>query len=349
MALWTDIIDPATLTQYVRRSLADYEASRGSLARFLPNREVADIVVRFLAGSSGLVNVADFRAYDAEPTIGKAPSGKRVTLELPAVGQNIPVSEYNQLRLRGTDGNDDAALRAILRTADTVARAVSDAVERLRGTVIQTGRATVTQGGVPFMDDDFGRSAGHTVVAGTAWSTAGADALGMLTSWFDTYVATNGEAPGAILTSTRVVRAMGGLTQFATQLGNGAARPATVADVQATVVAAGLPPIVTYDRRVSVGGASTKVLSDDRLILLPAPVDPNDPDGTQLGATFWGQTLTSTDPDWDVAGIDGQDLPGLVVGVYRGEKPPMIAEVISDAIALPVLTNPDLSFVADVL
>lgn len=342
MALWTDIIDPATLTGYARASLADYEANKGTLARWLPNREVADIVVRFVSGSAGLVDVADFRAYDAEPTIGKGPSGKRTTIELPAVGQNIPVSEYNQLRLRNGNASDAAALAAIQATTDRVARAVSDSVEMLRGVVLQTGKATVSG----FMDDDFGRAGGHSVSAGTAWSTSSADALGMLTTWYDTYVAANGEEPGAILTSTRVLRAMGALTQFATQLAGGGNRPATVADVQATVQAAGLPPIYTYDRRVSVAGSSAKVLSDDRLFFLPAPVDPNDGEGSQLGATFWGQTLTSTDPDY---GLADADMPGLVVGVYRGEKPPMIAEVISDAVALPVLANANLSFVADVL
>ncbi len=346
MALWTDFIDPAELTQYARRSLADYEASKGTLARWLPNVEVGDIVARFVAGQSGLVDVANFRAYDAEPEIGKVPGGRRVTLELPAVGQNIPVSEYNQLRTRQSQ-DPDAALVAVTRTTDLVARAVSDSVERLRGVVLQTGRATLTQNGYTFMDDNFGRAAGHSVTAGTLWSTATADALGMLTTWFDTYVDANGEEPGAILTSTRVIRALGGLNQFSTQLSNGAARPATSVDVQATVSAAGLPQIYTYDRRVSLGGTSTKVLSDDRLFFLPAPADPNAGAGaTQLGGTFWGQTLTSTDPNYNLA---AGDMPGLVVGVYRGEKPPMIAEVISDAVALPVLANADLSFVADVL
>ncbi len=90
MALWTDVIDPATLTGYARAALADYEETRGNLAMFLPNRDVADVVVRFIAGSTGLVDVAKFRAYDAEIEIGRRPSGKRVTLELPAVGQNVP-------------------------------------------------------------------------------------------------------------------------------------------------------------------------------------------------------------------------------------------------------------------
>lgn len=343
MALWTDIIDPATLTGYARASLADYEARKGTLARWLPNRVVQGIDVRFTVGANGLVPIADFRAYDAEPTVGKAQPGKRVSLELPALGQNIPVSEYNQLRANGANPGDEAVLVTIQRTTDQVARAVSDALERLRGTVLVTGKATISG----FMDDDFGRASGHTVTAGTAWSTATADALGDLESWADTYRDANGEDPGAIVTSTRVLRAMAALNQFKTQLLNGASRPATVREVQDTVSAAGLPPIYVYDRRVNVAGTSTKVVADDKLLLLPAPVeDVNDWQGTELGATFWGRTLSSTDAAWD---IPEADQPGLVAGVYRGEKPPMIAEVISDAIGMPVLANADLSFAADVL
>jgi hypothetical protein len=342
MVLWTDIIDPATLTGYARESLADYEARRGTLAQWLPNREVADIVARFVAGQRGLVNVADFRAYDAEMTKGKGQTGKRVTLELPALGQDIPISEYNQLRAQGASPTEAAVLGSIQNTTDLVVRAVADAIERMRGVVLQTGKATLAG----FMDDDFGRSGGHAVSAGTAWSTTSADALGDLTSWFDTYVTDNGEEPGALVMSTRVLRALSKLDQFKTQLLNGASRPSTVDDVRGLISAAGLPDIYVYDRRVSIAGSSTKVLSDDRVLLLPAPVDPNDWAGTELGATFWGRTLSSVEAAW---GIADSDQPGIVAAVYRNEKPPMIAEVISDAIGLPVLANADLSFVADVL
>lgn len=342
MTLWTDIIDPATLTGYARAALADYEAQRGTLARWLPNREIADIVARFVAGQSGLVDVADFRAYDAEITIGKTPDGKRITIELPAVGRDIPVSEYNQLRALGANPSDEAILATIQRTTNTVVRAVADAVERMRGIVLQTGKATLAG----FMDDDFGRAAGHTVTAPALWSVAATDALGQMTSWSDTYLAANGVKPGAMVMSTRVLRAMATLDQFKTQLLNGASRPATVEDVQGLVSAHGLPPIHIYDRLVSVAGSATKVLSDDRVLMLPEAVETDDWEGTELGATFWGRTLSSVEADW---GIEDSEQPGLVAGVYRNQKPPMIAEVISDAIALPVLANANLSFVADVL
>lgn len=350
MPLWTDIIDPATLTGYARASLADYEARRGTLARFLPNREVLDTVVRFVQGQSGLIPIANFRAYDAEPGIGKAPSGKRVTLEIPALGQNIPVSEYRQLRAR--NAADDAIEQAIFNTTDLVVRAVSDSIERARGIALATGKATInpTLFGGPAdgfsSDDDFGRAAGHTVAASSPWSTGSVSRLADLQTWFDVYVTTNGVEPGALLMSTRVLRALMAGTEFQTQLINGGARPATRQQVQDILSGAGLPEIVVYDRRVSVGGTATKVIPDDRLLFLPAPVETDDWQGTELGATFWGETLTSTDAGW---GIEEGETPGIVAGVYRGERPPLIAEVVSDAIALPVLANADLSFSADVL
>jgi hypothetical protein len=340
MALWTDIIDPATLTGYARESLSTYEARKGTLARWLPNREVFDIVVRFIAGSSGLVEEARFRAYDAEPEVGKAPSGKRVTLELPAIGQNIPVSEYTQLRTRGA--SDEAIQVSILRTTERVVQAVADRIERLRGTVLVTGKATITQDNFN-TEDDFARAAGHTVTADALWSSnTNVDRLADLQTWHDVYVASNGVEPGALVMSTAVFRQLAAGDQFQVQLVNAASRPPTEADVQAIVQGAGLPSIYRFDRRTSAG----VVLDATKVLYLPAPVEVDDFEGTELGATFWGQTLTSTDPSY---GIEDAEQPGIVAGVYRNEKPPMIAEVISDAIGMPVLANADLSLAAKVL
>lgn len=346
MALWTDIITPQELTGYARAALSDYEASRGTLAQWLPNREVSDIVVRFLAGAAGLVDVADFRAYDAEPTIGSLPPRKRTTIELPAVGRNIPVTEYNQLRARNSAPSDEAVRETILNATYVAARAVADAVERVRGTVLSTGIATIANEGGFTMADSFGRSASNDVAAGVLWSTTTADGIGNLTTWTDTYRDANGEPAGCILMSTRVLRAFARLDQNKIQLLNSASRPATTADALGVISGASLPPIIVYDRNVQVGGAKVKVLPDNKLFLLPAPSATTDWQNTELGATYWGQTLTSTIPEYTLADTD---MPGLVVGAYRGEKPPMLAEVISDAIALPTLANADLSFAATVL
>lgn len=339
MPLWTDVITPAELTGYARASLEAYEIQKGSLARWLPNRQVADIVARFVMGQKGLVDEAQFRAYDAEPEIGKRQPRRRVTIELPAIGQNLPVSEYQQLRTR--NASDEELRNQILADTEQVVQAIADRIERLRGTVLVTGKATIDQANFA-IEDDFGRSGTHTVTAGSLWSTASVDRLAYLETLMDLYRADNGEDPGSLLMSTRVFRALAAGDQFKTVFTGGGTRNATRQQVNDTVTAAGFPEVTLYDRRTSAG----RVTADDRLMLLPAPVDPGDWQGTKLGATFWGQTLTSIDDAYELA---ASEQPGVVVGVYRGEKPPMIAEVIADAIAEPVLANADLSIVAKVL
>lgn len=337
MALWTDIIDPAELTGYVRASLEDYEAQQGTLARYLPNREVDDITVRFREGRNGLVAEAKYRAYDAEPNIGKNEGGQRVILELPALSETQTVTEYDQLRSRRA--SDETIRRSILSTARRVVRAISDRAERMRGVVLNTGVATITELGAA---DSFGRSVSHDVTAGTLWTDSDVDRLAFIEEIVETYIATNGAAPGSILMPRRVWRAFAAGDQFRTQLINGASRPGTESDVRAVVEGAGLPPIDIYNRRT----ASGLVLDDKKLFLLPAPVAADDWEGTELGATFWGQTLTSTDERY---GLEESEQPGIVAGVYRGEKPPLIAEVTGDSINLPVLANADLSLAATVL
>lgn len=338
MALWTDIIEPAELTGYVRTSLEEREKAKGSLARYLPHREVLDVAARFVVGESGLVEEARFRAYDAEIEIGKAPGGRRVTVDLPALGENIPVSEYAQLRTR--NASDETWRNYILRTADQAVAAVSDRIERLRGVVLATGKATIDQTNFA-VDNDFGRSSDLTVTASTLWSNTAAKPVDDIEAWVDKYVEVNGVEPARIVLGNKALRALLAASQLATVLTGGATRPATLADAQAILDAAGLPTIERFNRRTRSGS----VIPDGTVLFLPEPVDPTT-GMSELGATFWGQTLAATEGDFGLA-VDEQ--PGIVAGVYRGEKPPMIAEVIADAIALPVLANANLSMAAKVL
>lgn len=338
MALWTDIIEPAELTGYARASLEEREKAKGSLARYLPYREVNDIVARFVAGASGLVDEARFRAYDAEIEIGAGPEGRRVTVDLPALGRNIPVSEQAQLRTR--NATDETWRRYILRATDDAVASVSDRIERLRGIVLATGKATIDQSNFA-VDGDFGRDPDLTVTAATLWSAGGATPLEDIAAWVDKYTEVNGVQPARLVMGTKALRALLGSDALKTVLTGGATRPATLADAQAILDSAGLPTIERFDRRTKAG----PVIPDGTILLLPEPTDPTTGEA-ELGATFWGQTLTSTEADY---GLEMDEQPGIVAGVYRGEKPPLIAEVIADAIALPVLANANLSMSAKVL
>lgn len=337
MRLWTDIIDPAQASSFVRRDLSEYEAAKGTLARFLPNRQTADISVRFLAGQAGLVEEARYRAFDAEPEFGKQPRGKRITIDLPALSQQGIISERDQLRLR--NASDDVRERILLDSLRNAVRGVADRVERQRGQVLVTGQATIDQDNYADVAN-YGRDAAFSVTAPTLWSSPTADRLAHLETWVDYYQAQNGDAPGVILAGRRVARALANGEQFATQLINGGQRRATLGDVQAFLGAAGMPTVEIYDRSTSAG----RVIPDDVLILLPAAVET---DGeNELGATFWGQTLAASEPSWEIA---ESEQPGIVAAAFTNEGIPPIRHTFVDSISLPVLGNANLAMVAKVL
>lgn len=340
MLLTTDYITPAELTGYVRAALADLERNRFTLSRFLPTQAIDDLQYRFTKGGEGLAEAATFRAYDAESPIGSRPGVSRVTGELPPISRKIRLGEYERLRQRKAD---QQIRDAILDDAARMTRAVAARVEMARGEALYTGKITISENGV-IATVDFGRAAGHTVTAGTAWTNAAsATPLTDLMTWRDTYVADTGSEPGVILTSRRVLALMMRNAEMRNLVFPGGSQQpdiVTQTSVNGVLEAFGLPPIEVYDARVSVGGSATRVIPDDRVLLLPAP---GSMDGDQLGATLWGTTAESLEPDFGLAG----DEPGIVAGSYS-TKDPVAVWTKAAGIALPVLANPDLTFAADV-
>lgn len=345
--LWTDIIEPDELTGYVREALADLEARKPSLARYLPHREVQDIQVRFRVGESGLIPIAKFRAYDAELEVGKRPGGKRVTLELPALGQNIPLTEYDELRARGGAVTDEQIVNMAQNAARQIAQSIVDALEHQRGVVLVTGKATIDQDNFKTVDD-FGRKADFTrvVEAGEEWTVAGADRMGVLQDANDDYSDENGDDAGRFVMNKSTFRMLAKGAQFQTQLVNGGARNATDTQVRELVEGAGLPEIEIYNRKVSIDGVTTKVIPDGVVLLLPSPVGADDWQGTDLGSTFIGRTLSSLTPEYNLAPVD---MPGVVAGLYRHPKTPHSLEVEGDAIGEPVLANANRSMALTVV
>ncbi|MBF0696135.1 major capsid protein [Actinomyces bowdenii] len=343
MALWTDLIEPAELTGFVRAAFEDIERSKGLLARFLPNTFVPDIDVRFSKGDAGLVEEASYRAYDAEPEVVSPGKHGRVVIELPAIGSVKPISEYLQLRSRGA--TDEALRNVVLKEALRSVQGVSDRTERMRGTVLVTGKATIDQENFA-VEDDFGRDSSMKVTASTLWNASGAKVLDDLIGWAEAYADLNGERPGALVLSSKAARAIRAATEFQVKLIDGASRPASMEQVNSILDSEGLPPVVVYDRRTQRGGKRLRVLPEDTALLLPAPVDPDAEGASALGATFWGQTLGAVEEDM---GIDDDQLPGIVASLDRAERTPRTVSIDVDAIALPVLANANLAMAAKVL
>lgn len=344
MQLNTDYILPTELTGYVRAGLGDMQVNQFSLSRWLPNRPIDDLMYRFTRGGEGLVDAAKFRAYDAESGIGKRPGVTRVTGELPPISRKIRLGEYDRLRQRKAD----AQLRnMILDDAMRMARAVAARLELARGEALWSGAITLNEDGV-MATVDFGRAAGHTVSAGTVWSnTASATPLSDELSWIQTYIDDVGEAPGTALVSTTVLTYMLRNAEYRNIIGRNGFVPSRISrsDLAGLRQDYGLPPLEVYDARVSVDGTATRILPVDKLVYLPAPGDPNAPEGTDLGATLLGTTAESLEPGYGIA--DEAEQPGIVAGSYSTEDPVAVWTKAA-AIGLPVLANPDLSFCADV-
>lgn len=337
MALWTDLIDPATLTGYARASQQDYEVAKGTLARWLPNDEVSDLSVRFFVGQSGLVEEARYRSFDAEPEFGRGPTGKRVTIDLVPLSQQGIISERDQYRLR--TASDEVRQRILLDSVETAVKAISDRVERQRGNVLVNGKATIAQDN--YNDEvDYGRDADLSVTAPTLWSDDAADRIGHLETLLDLYRDRNGVEPGALLMSNRVMRSLAAGQQFGIQLVGGGTRPATQGDVRAILSGAGLPEIVVFDRRTSSG----RVIPDDRVLLLPEPVDTNGQ--SELGATFWGQTLAASEPEYQIA---DSEQPGVVAAAFTNDGIPPIRHTFVDSLNQVVGANLNLAVVSKVL
>lgn len=344
MFLITDYVAPADLTGYARMALQDLQINQFSLSRWLPNRVIDDLMYRFTTGGDGLAEAATFRAYDSESPIGSRPGLSRTTGELPPISRKLRLGEYERLRQRRN--NVDAIRTAIMDDTRRMVRAVAARLEMARGEALYSGKIVLNENNV-LATVDFGRPAGHTVAPATLWSaTSTATPITDLLTWQQTYVDANGEAPGAIVTSTRVVNYMLRSSEVRGLLASNGYTPSIASQAGMTTIlsAYGLPEIQTYDARVTVAGSATRVIPDDRVLLLPAPTDPNNPDGTDLGATLLGTTAESMEPEYGIA--DG-DQPGIVAGSYSSPDPVAIWTKAA-AIGLPVMANPQLSFAADV-
>lgn len=345
MYLFNDYFTPATLTGYVRQALMDLPANQFSLRRWLPTRYVPDLEYRYNKGTGGLIPAAQFRAYDAESPIGKRKGLERRSGSLPPLSEKIRLGEYDRLRIQANP--EESIQNQILSDAVMLAKKLEARIEIARAAALVNGAVTISENGVE-ANVDFGRNASNQVVPGTLWSTtATADPLGDLVTWVQYYVDLNGEAPGAILTSTKVRGYMLRNAAIRALAGNLSGTPTilSVDQLASALVSHDLPPIFTYDASYeNASGSATKVVPDTDVLLLPAPVAPDDWQGTQLGATFWGNTAESLEPNYGLQG----DEPGIVVGNYKVENPLGIWTNAA-GISLPVLTNPDLSMRARVL
>lgn len=347
MALWTDLIDPVEATGIARdEQYLIEQAKGGTLARFLPNVFVDSDHVKFYPGVNGLVDAARYRAFNSRPEVGKGAPTKASTIDLPSIARTEPIDELTQKELARL--SDDRVRKSIESAIRRNVQAISQRQELARGKVIDAGVLLVDEDNF-YINDIFGRDASLSVAAGASnwWADSTVDRLAALTTWQDLYAGlNNGAAPGRMVFGSRAAfNAFMAGDQFKTNVGS-ASRPPRVDEVEAYSAGAGLPEYEIYERSVSVEGVLTKVLNAKKVYFLPEPTDTANEDGGVLGATYWGRTVSSTYESW---GIEPDEQPGIVCGVFKDEKVGSSVEVEGDSIGEPVMANPNASMAIQVL
>lgn len=333
MALWTDLVEPRELTVFARRAQADVEAAEGSLSNFFPSTLTDGDTVKYTITESGLVQTAEYRAWDTETGIGKLEGGQRVALELPPLGRKIRIGEFDHIRDRNDETNQ---MRIAARATATAVKAVTERLEVARADALNSGRIQIEENGFN-VDVDLGRDEDLTVSAATAWDTDGSDPIQDILAWVETYTEmNNGEVPGTIMGSRKILSVLQRNAVINSAVGDNTL--VTLSSINSLLGSYGLPSITTFDRRANVGGTVRRLLPEENLFLLPAA------GSNALGQTVFGRTAEADDPEY---GLAIAEAPGVVAALHR-EWDPFGYWTHVTGIGLPVMTNPNASMVATV-
>lgn len=342
-----DYIQPEVLTGFVREVPTPANLI---LNQFLPDRQIGNVEAA-IDQVTKVNRAAEFRSWDAEVSVGTRDSFSRSKIRLPPLGQKLPVAEQETLmleRIRTGGDNRNGYVEAIYDDAATLAGNVRRRMEVARGDVLVDGKFTLSGENNLTLEADFGVPSGNKVTAGVVWSDhANASPLTDIKTWIDYYVDLNGERPGKIVTSNTVINNLllsgeiRDLFNRGTTLTGG---PNLLTPVMLNQVfqAYGIPEMIEYNTKINLDGSNTRVIPDDRFLLLPE-------NAADLGYTAWGITAealalsTGQNP-----GLTFQELPGLV-GVVMRSGDPVITWTKVAAVGMPLITGPDRLMVADVL
>lgn len=333
---------PQTIQDFVRK----LEYPQFQLAEYFPDLLINNNIYRF--DKTTLVNepAVEYRSWDAETPIGSRQGVARGTAELPPLGKKKLMTEEQTLKLQAIQANGDwsAYIDQIYADLDNLNSGLAARWEIDRGALLSTGALTVKAASGWQVSVDYGVPNGNIVTAGTLWSSIStADPIGNLKTWVSAYKAQNrGLAPGEILISDTVQGYLLRNDKLRASMYYGSSAPTTLrlADVQNEFAAQGLPPFRVIDSQATKpDGTTDYVLPQNKIIMLP-------PRGTNIGYTAKG--VTGSALNMVRAGtMKLNEAPG-VVGLTWEENDPAQRWNMIDACGMPVLSNPNLLFIATV-
>ena len=338
-----DLVDPAVLTQYIRAYDNEVLRNQMALGAWLPDVNNDSLEYTINQSTFKDVDVAEYRAFDTQPKMAGRQGFDRLRGELVPVSRQIALTEEDTLRLnalRGGSGNT-TLINQIYADAERMVRAVKLRLELAKGTLLTTGKFTLAENGL-YLEADFGMPATHKPTAAASWAVGATDILSDLLSWMQLYVDDNGEEPGSMIMSRIILGYCLNNTKMREAASFGGTTPSRInlETVAAIFAANGLPPVTIYDTVVRVNGVITRVIPNDRVLMMP-------PSGTPLGETQYG--ITAEALKLAAKGmIAARDATGIVAVNLENDNP-VQTFTLATALAVPLLGNPNAIICADVI
>lgn len=290
---------------------------------------------------------ARFRSFDGRIHVSERDGGSDKRVAYPPLSDSLSMGEYERLQLEfaRTGGTRTEALaNAIYNDGQRLTRHVQNRLHQAIGDVLVDGKLTINENGYQG-EADFGLPATHKVTAGTAWTTAAtAPAADNMIAWHDTYVADNGGAAGAILTSRRVKRLMQTNAQLIGMAVGTTSGKTRINDNELRDLLASLElpsEFILVDDVVDVDGVTTRIVPDDLFMFTPANL--GDLLRVRLGVSATALELVGSNK----SDLDFEEAPGIV-GVVEKSGPPYRQFTFVDAVGMPVMQDGRKLFVADV-
>jgi hypothetical protein len=291
--------------------------------------------------------VAKYRSYDGRIVVSERDSGSSKRVKLAPLSTSIGTGEYERLQLEFARYGGTFVERLVDAIYNDGVRLTNEILNRIElawGDVLLDGKLSINENGFT-SEADYGLPGNHVATAATLWSDLDASKpLTDLQAWTDTWNDTNGGAPDNFLTSRKILRLMTRNKEIIDAVfGATAGRThVTRAEMVSLLESEGLPtPLPAYDTKLNVDGSDTRVLPDNRVILLPGNL-------RELGYMAYGQSATALELlDANKTDFSFEESAGIV-GVVIKDGPPFRQWVYVDAVGQPVLEDAKKLFVSTV-
>lgn len=338
-------VAPDDITAFVR---AVPQSDDFLLDQLLPNRYFDDNEVDF-AELTRTNRTARFRSWDGRLHVSERDTGSTKKVKLPPLSSSLSTGEYERLQLefsRTGGSNNQALVQAIYNDSEQLTREVLNRMELARGDALSDFRFTMmgASGEPSGLEANFGAPAGHMPAPAVLWTVANLATmtpLSDLIAWRDVFIASGSGRPDTLRMSN--VRAS--IVQRSAEIinavhGSSAGRTrVTRAELNELLVSEDLPPITTYDAAVDVDGVTTRIITDDKVLLA---------NSARLGYTAWGVTATALElVGSSRSELDFEEARGIV-GVIEKAGPPYRQFAFVDACGMPVIADPRALLAADV-